>query len=140
MVSWYIKWTLYKRFLNWNKILKKVKWLLTKLLVIVLFGTPHSVCLNINFWYGSFVWNDAFPILVLSDKKWYSIFLKKSFAFKKICCKVKVLKTFEISTDRHIKKVPISQTESYFENSQYCFLEEPKCFPVLRQKPTQILP
>ena len=36
--------------------------------------------------------------------------------------------------------MPISQTEDYFENSKYRFLEEPKRFPVLRQKPTQILP
>ena len=35
--------------------------------------------------------------------------------------------------------MPISQTEDYFENSKYR-LEEPKRFPVLRQKPTQILP
>ena len=84
--------------------------------------------------------NDAFPILVLSAKKWYSIFLKKPFVFKKICCKVEVLKTFDISTDHHIKNMPISQTEDYFENSKYRFLEEPKRFPVLRQKPTQILP
>ena len=48
-----------------------------------------------------------------------------------------------------IKNIPISQTEGYFENPLYRFLEEPmpmlfllalkrylseKCFPVLRQK------
>ena len=49
--------------------------------------------------------------------------------------------------------MPISQTEGYFKNGYYRFLEEPmlfllalkwnlleKRFPVLRQKPTQILP
>ena len=49
--------------------------------------------------------------------------------------------------------MPISQTEGYFENPLYRVLEEPmffllalkwnlqkKRFPVLRQKPTQILP
>ena len=46
--------------------------------------------------------------------------------------------------------MPISQTESYFQNPQYGFLEEPmllllalkwkKSFPVLRQELTQTLP
>ena len=49
--------------------------------------------------------------------------------------------------------MPISQTGSYFENRQHCFLEESMLsllavkwnlsemhFPVLRKKPTQILP
>ena len=45
--------------------------------------------------------NDAFWILVPSTKKWFSSFLKK--VFQNICFKVKVLKTFKISTDCHIK-------------------------------------
>ena len=49
--------------------------------------------------------------------------------------------------------MPISQTEGYFENPYYCILEEhmlfllplkknskKKCFRMLRQKPTEILP
>ena len=47
--------------------------------------------------------NDASFILVLSTKKRYSSFLKKVFVFQKICFKVKVLKTFKISTECHIK-------------------------------------
>ena len=47
--------------------------------------------------------NDAFSILLLSTKKLCSSFLKKAFVFRKICFKVKVLKTFKISTDCHIK-------------------------------------
>ena len=42
--------------------------------------------------------NKAFSILVLSTKKRYSSFLKKGFVFKKICFKVKVLKSFKIFT------------------------------------------
>ena len=45
--------------------------------------------------------NDVFSILVASTKKRYSSFLKKVFAFQKICSKV--FKTFETSTDCHIK-------------------------------------
>ena len=47
--------------------------------------------------------NDVFSILVLSTKNRYSSFLKKVFVFQKICYKVKVLKTFKISTDCHVK-------------------------------------
>ena len=47
--------------------------------------------------------NDVFSILVLSTEKQYSSFLKKVFVFQKIYFKVKVLKTFKISTDSHIK-------------------------------------
>ena len=38
------------------------------------------------------------------------------FVFQKIYFKVKILNTFETFTDFHIKNMPISQTESYFEN------------------------
>ena len=47
--------------------------------------------------------NDVFSILVVSTKKRHSSLLKNVFVFKKICVKVKVLKTFETFTDCHIK-------------------------------------
>ena len=47
--------------------------------------------------------NDAFSTLVLSVNKMFSSFLKKIFVFQKIFFKVKVLKSFKISTDCHIK-------------------------------------
>ena len=47
--------------------------------------------------------NDTFSILVLSTKKRYSSFWKKVFVFQKICFKIKVLTTFKISIDVHIK-------------------------------------
>ena len=43
--------------------------------------------------------NVKFSALVLSTKKGYSSVLKKVFAFQKICFKVKVLKTFKVSSD-----------------------------------------
>ena len=64
--------------------------------------------------------NVAFSILVLSTKRRYSSFLKKFFVLEEIGFKVKVLKTFKTSSD--------SQTEGYFKNSYYCFLEEPMLF------------
>ena len=61
----------------------------------------QEVCLNIGFWYDSFVWK--WCILVLSTKNRYSSFLKKFFVFQKICFTVKVLKSFKTSTDCHMK-------------------------------------
>ena len=49
---WYIKSTLYKRFLNWNKIFKKIKRLLAKL---------HSL------WYVHFVLPIPFVLILASD-------------------------------------------------------------------------
>ena len=42
-------------------------------------------------------------VLVLSTKKRYSSFLKNVFLFQKIYVEVKVLKSFKISSDCHIK-------------------------------------
>ena len=47
--------------------------------------------------------NAAFSILVFSTKKRYSSLSKKVFVFQKIYFIVRVLKTFKISTDFHIK-------------------------------------
>ena len=47
--------------------------------------------------------NDTFSVLLPSTKKHYPSFLKKIFVFQKVCFKVKVLKTFKISTDCHRK-------------------------------------
>ena len=47
--------------------------------------------------------NDALSILLLSTKKSHSSFLKKFFVFQKICFRVKVLKSFQIFSDCHIK-------------------------------------
>ena len=83
----------HKRFLNWNKIFKKkVGTGKAPFFVIRPFCTHHFICLNIGFWYGSFVW------------KW-CLFNRFQFffAFQKICFKVQVLKPFKISTDFHIK-------------------------------------
>ena len=68
------------------------------------FFTPHFVFLNIGYTYMVDLYgNHAFSILVLSSEKRYYNFLKKVFLFHKICFIVKVLKTFKISSDCHIK-------------------------------------
>ena len=44
-----------KRFLNWNKIFKKIEQLLAKLRYLR-FCFQQCICLHTGFWYGSFVW------------------------------------------------------------------------------------
>ena len=96
--------------------------------------------------------NDAISILVLSTKKQYSSFSEKVFLFQKICFKVKVLKTFKIFTDFHIKtwrslkQTAILKIPSTAFERNLCFfcciwIETPKKrrFPNSRQKRTQIL-
>ena len=74
--SWYIKWTFYKSFLNWNKIFKKeVVTGKSLFFAIGLSLTPHSIYLNVGFTQFCME-NVAFSILVLSAKKRCSSFLK----------------------------------------------------------------
>ena len=75
----------------------------TPFFVIGPFCTHHSICLNMASDMAVLYGNDAFSISVLSTKKRYSSFLRKVFVFQKICFKVKVLKSFKISTDCYIK-------------------------------------
>ena len=93
------------------------------------FCTNHSICLNIGFWYSidGIDGIDAFSILVYSTKKRYSNFLKKVFVFQKICLKVKVLKTFEISSDCHLKIGRPLKRRAILK-TLVLFLEEPLLF------------
>ena len=97
--------------------------------------------------------SDAFSFLLLSTKKRYSSFLKKVFVFQKICLKIKVLKSFKISTDCYIKtcrslkqRVILKIPSTVFQKNlcSFCWFQnetsKKKRFPVLRQKATQILP
>ena len=92
------------------------------------------------------------PILILSTKKRYSIFLKSACIFQKIHFKVKVLKSFKIFNDYHIKvcrslkwrailKIPSTIFRRTYALS-VGFKRKPlkKRFPVWRQRPTQFLP
>ena len=95
---WDIKSTLSNRFLNWNKIFKKMKLLLAKLrsLWYVHFILTILFVLTLASDVAVLYRNDAFSILVLSTKKHYP-------SFSKIYFEVKALKTFKISTDCRIK-------------------------------------
>ena len=101
---WYIKSTLYKRFLNWNKIFKRIKQQLAKLLSLwkVHFVFTILFVLTLVSEIAVLNENNAFSILALSSKKQYSSFLKK-FSFSREFVSKLVLKTFEISIDFQIK-------------------------------------
>ena len=107
LCCWYIKLILYKWLLKWIKIFEKNEAATgkTPFFAIGPFCTHHSICLNITLASDIAILyeNDAFLILELWVKKRCSGFLKKVFVLQKICFKVKVLKTFKIITDCHIK-------------------------------------
>ena len=106
------------------------------------FCTPLSICLNISFWQDSLNFllpflfvltlgfdkavlngNVAFSIDALSSKKRYSSFYKKGLVFLKTYFKVKVMKTFKISSYCHVKTcqslkwiLKIPSTYVFFDN------------------------
>ena len=70
---------------------KTLLFVLPILFVLILASEKAVLCRNI-----------AFSIFVISSKKRYSSSLKV-FAFQKICFKVTLLKTFEMSSDCQVK-------------------------------------
>ena len=75
--------------------------------VISPFCTPYSICLTMAFDWAVSNGNVAFSIIVLSIKKLYSSFSKRVLVFLKTYLKVKVLKTFKISSVCHQKHTDI---------------------------------
>ena len=71
---------------------------------MVPFFTPHSICLYIGLWEGSFLW-------------------KRFSFFRKFVLKLSIenVQTFQWLSH---KDIPIFQTEGYFENPKYCFSKE----------------
>ena len=72
--------------------------------------------------------NDVFSIFVLSTKKRYSSVLKEVFVFQEIYFKVKSIENVKNFLWLSHENILTSQTESYFENPWYRFLEEPMLF------------
>ena len=88
----------------------------TPFFLIGSFCSHHFICLNIGW---------TFSILVLSTKNRCTSFLEKAFVFQKICFKVKVLKTFKVFSDCHMKTC---WSLGLFWKSLVSFLEEPMLF------------
>ena len=67
------------------------------------FCTPRSICLNISFWQGRFIWKcRAFN---LSTLNFTPVFKRKVLVFQKTFFKVKVLKTCRSLKQRDISKI-----------------------------------
>ena len=75
----------------------------TPLFCKVSFVLPILFVLTLVFDNAVLYGNVAFSIIVLSSKKSYSSFLKIDLVFQKTCSKVRVIKTFKIPSDYHIK-------------------------------------
>ena len=113
---WYVKLTLCKRFLNWKKILTQEKVVAGKatFFVIDAFCTRRSI-LTLAFDMAVLYGNDAVSILVLSNTKRYSSYLKQIFTFRKSASKYWNCSKFPpIVTKKHAN-MAISQTEGYFK-------------------------
>ena len=123
-----------KRFLNWNKVfvffLKKVntgKGQNSVLCNRFILYSPFSV-LTLAFDMAVLYGNDAFSILVLSNKKRYFSSLKKVFIFQKIFFKIKSIEIVQNVHWLSRKNMPISQTEGYLKNPYYRILWESMLF------------
>ena len=151
--SLYIKSILYKWFLNWKKTFKKIVAGKTSLFVTGPLCTPRSIFLNIGFWRDSFVWKCCTFNLSAFNENRYSSFLKKVSVSQKIHFKVKVLKTFKISSACHINTCRLSN-EGLFWKPLVLFFKvtyaifvgfkmktsKRKRFPVLRQNQLKFCP
>ena len=123
----YIKSTLYKRFLNWNKIFKKKKKVVTGKTSFFLIGTFILSILFVLTLASDRVAlhrKDMFSILVLSTKEQYTSFLEKVFVFQEIYFKVK------IKTQENIKIWWSLKQRAILKISSTVFLEEPNLLPL----------
>ena len=108
----------------------------TPFLVSEQFCTPNFICLTLNSGSTVLYGHVLFSVLVLTFKKLFPIFLKKVFVLRKICFKVKVLKTFKISTDLHIKACWSLKWRSILKILSTFFLEKSRLFMLtLKCKP-----
>ena len=100
----------------------------TSFFVIGPLCTHHSVCLNIGFWYDSFIWKCWVFNLGAFKYKTLVQFFEKDFLFpENLFQSLSIGKVQNFHRLPH-KNMPISQTESYFENPWFHFLEEPVLF------------
>ena len=74
---WYIKWSVYKRFLYSNQFVKKIKWLVAKLRCLwwVYFVLPIQFVSTLASDKAILYGNIVLSIAIASTKNWYSSFL-----------------------------------------------------------------
>ena len=87
--SWYIKSTLYMRFINWKKIVKKIKWLLAKLQSFLLVHFVLSILIVLTFASDKVV---SMEILSFELKNGTPVFWKRFLFSRKLVLKLKMKK------------------------------------------------
>ena len=120
--------TLYKGFWNWYNF-QKIKYLLGKnpFFVIGPFCTPHSNCLSIGFWWGSFV--SKYYVFNLSTFNWKTLLqlFENDFQFWQNL--IQSIGEVQIFLWLSHKNMPISPKDNHIENNfKYSFLEDPMLF------------
>ena len=100
----------------------------TSFFVIGPLCTHDSICLNIGFWYDSFIWKCWVFNLGAFKYKMLVQFFEKDFLFpENLFQSLSIGKVQNFHRLPH-KNMPISQTESYFENPWFHFLEQQVLF------------
>ena len=118
----------------------------TLFLVIGPFCTHHSICLNIGFWYGSFSWKSCVSNLNAFNYKVVPQFFGKDFHFPEYLFQSYRWRIEDVQNFHWLsyKNMPISQCRFLEEHMLFLLAlnqtSKKKRFPVLRQKPTQLLP
>ena len=90
------------------------------------FCSRHSICLNIGFWQSSFEWKWCASNLSRFNLKRVLQFFENGFLFPE-----NLFQGYSIENVWNLlshKNMPISQTEDYFKNPYYRFLEKPTLF------------
>ena len=111
MDIWVVGTSNQKELLYWNKFFKitgKIPFFM-----IGPFCTPHSICLNIAFGQGCFIWKYCVFSFVFLPKKWHSspVFLKRFSFFRNFF----IISTgFHIKTCRSLKRKAILKIPSTF--------------------------
>ena len=115
--NWCSKSTIFKRLLYSISFQKNggTQWQ-SSFFVIDPFCTPHSVCLNIGFWQGRFLWKCC--AFICSTLNWKTLlqFFKKSFSFSENLFQIQGIENVQHPQWLSHKNMPISLTEGYFKN------------------------
>ena len=88
----------------------------TPFFVICSFCTPYSICLNIEFCRGEFVWKCYIFYCSTFNLKTVLQFFKKGFRFSESFFEDKVMKTFKISSDCQTKMLLRAEAEIWVKS------------------------
>ena len=90
--------------------------------------TPRSTVLNIGFWHDTLVWKCCVFNLSTFNEKTVLEFFEKGSHFAENLFQIWSIENAQNFQWLSYKTMMISQTEGYFKNPSYRFLEEPMLF------------